>query len=356
MTGSTGIKRYAHIMATADAPTPRLTIRELAAELGVSHAAVSYALNGKHGVSDDTRARIVAAAKERGWQPNTAARALAGRGTDSIGLVLARTPDELASDSFYLRFIAGIQSELSPRGMTLTFQIADSLASEIEVYRRWAAQSRVDGLIVVDPRIDDPRPAVLLGLGTPAVLVGGQGHAEQTLATVGADDASPMTELIRTLSARGHRRIAYVAGPEDFAHVVDRADSYRSAMADADISALEVIHTRYSTDEAAAAWRRLRPARPTAIITDNDQLAVAVLRSARADAVMVPEQLSIVSWEDSPLCEATTPQLSALWRDPFALGRRSAVEILAEISDHDAHVVAVEAAVLRDRGSIAPAP
>ncbi|WP_309127445.1 LacI family DNA-binding transcriptional regulator [Microbacterium sp.] len=343
-------------MATADSPTPRLTIRELAAELGVSHAAVSYALNGKAGVSEETRARVVEAARERGWQPNTAARALAGQGTDSIGLVLAREPDALASDTFYLRFIAGIQAALSPRGMTLTFQIADSLASEIEVYRRWAAQGRVDGVIVVDPRIDDPRPAVLVRLGMPAVLVGGQGHAEQTLAAVGADDASPMAELVQVLRERGHRRIAYVAGPSDFAHAVDRAESYREAMTRAGVAPLTVIHTHYGADEAAAAWRALRPSEPTAIIADNDQLAVAVLRCARADAVAVPEKLSIVSWEDSPLCEATSPPLSALWRDPFALGRRSAAAILAEISEHSAEAIAIEAAVLRDRGSIADAP
>ncbi|MFE6735372.1 LacI family DNA-binding transcriptional regulator [Microbacterium sp. NPDC057650] len=340
-------------MTTPGTRQQRLTMRDLAAELGVSHAAISYALNGKPGVGEETRARIIEAASRRGWQPNIAARALAGQGTGSIGLVLARGADELARDTFYLRFIAGIQSELSPRGLTLTFQIADSLESEIDVYRLWAAQSRVDGLIVVDPRLDDPRPEVLQALGTPAALVGGRDHAEGDIAVVGADDDSPMAALVQMLVARGHRRIAYVAGPADFAHAIVRADSYRSTMADAGISPLSVIHTHYSPDEAADAWRRLRDEHPTAIIADNDQLAVAVLGSARADGVEVPEELSIVSWEDSPLCEATTPQISALWRDSFALGRRAAAAIISEISDHASEVVAIEAAVLRDRGTIA---
>lgn len=343
-------------MATAESPTPRFTIRDLAAELGVSHAAVSYALNGRPGVSDDTRERIVTAARRLGWQPNTAARALAGRGTDSIGLVLARGADELASDSFYLRFIAGVQSELSPRGITLTFQIAESLASEVEVYRRWAAQKRVDGVIMVDPRVGDPRPQMLLDLGLPSVVVGGQHTGEHVLAVVGADDTSPMAGLIDVLRERGHQRIAYIAGPADFAHAVDRANSYRSTMSAAGLPPLEVVNTRYSDHEAALAWDRLRGGRPTAIVADNDQLAVAVLRAARAEGVRVPEELSIVSWEDSPLCEATTPQLSALWRDPFGLGRRSALSILAEVSEHSTDLIPIEAAVLRERGSIGTAP
>jgi DNA-binding LacI/PurR family transcriptional regulator len=331
-------------------------MRELARELGVSHAAVSFALNGRPGVSPATRERIIAGARERGWAPNIAARALGGHGTGSVGLVLARSADALAADSFYLRFIAGLQSELSPLDLTLTFQIADDVDSEIALHRRWAAQARVDGLIVVDPRTDDPRLHELHALGLPAVIVGAREHAAAGIALVWADDEQPMTEVVRTFAELGHRRIGYVAGAEDLVHTASRVRSFASAIARYGRDALPVVHTHHDPDEAERAVAALLDGGPTAVIADDDRLAVTVLSVAKSLGIEVPRDLSIVSWEDSPLCTATTPPLTALWRDPFDLGRSAAAALLAEISDHRAAAIAVAPAVLRRRESLTAAP
>ena len=101
----------------------RATISDIARLAGVSKGAVSYALNGRPGVSDDTRDRILAIADELGWYPNRAARALSAARADACGLLLARPAKTLALEPFFMEFIAGVESELSARSVALTIQL-----------------------------------------------------------------------------------------------------------------------------------------------------------------------------------------------------------------------------------------
>ena len=151
----------------------RITIKDIAERAGVSKGAVSYALNGRPGVSDDTRDRIVAIANELGWYPNRAARALSAARADACGLVLARPARTIALEPFFMEFIAGVESELATRSIALTLQLVRDVHEEIAVYRRWFGEHRVDGVLVVDLRLEDPRIDELVRIGLPAVVVGG---------------------------------------------------------------------------------------------------------------------------------------------------------------------------------------
>src|SRR5262245_1905712 len=121
----------------ADERAGRVTIRHIAERAGVSKGAVSYALNGRPGVSEDTRDRILAIARELGWYPNRAARALSAARADACGLVLARPARTLALEPFFMEFLAGVESELSARSIALTIQLVGCVEEEISVYRRW---------------------------------------------------------------------------------------------------------------------------------------------------------------------------------------------------------------------------
>ena len=139
----------------------------------MSKGAVSYALNGRPGVSSDTRDRILAIADELGWYPNRAARALSAARADACGLVLARPARTIAIEPFFMEFIAGVESELATRSIALTIQLVRNVRDEIAVYQRWWGEHRVDGVLMVDLRVDDPRVEELVRLGLPAVVVGG---------------------------------------------------------------------------------------------------------------------------------------------------------------------------------------
>src|SRR5688572_16525188 len=151
----------------------RTTIRDIAERAGVSKGAVSYALNGQPGVSDETRERILSIARELGWYPNRAARALSAARADACGLVLARPAATIAHEPFFMEFIAGVEAELSSHSTALTLQLVETVQDELAVYRRWWGEHRVDGVFMADLRIDDPRVEELRRLGLPAVVVGG---------------------------------------------------------------------------------------------------------------------------------------------------------------------------------------
>src|SRR5918994_7821858 len=120
----------------------RVTISDIAERAGVSKGAVSYALNGRPGVSDRTRERILEIARELGWYPNRAARALSVERADACGLVLARPARTIALEPFFMEFIAGVESELATRSVALTIQLVRDVDEEIAVYRRWGGGQR----------------------------------------------------------------------------------------------------------------------------------------------------------------------------------------------------------------------
>jgi DNA-binding LacI/PurR family transcriptional regulator len=293
----------------------RATIKDIAERAGVSKGAVSYALNGRPGVSDETRERVLTIAKELGWYPNRAARALSAARADALGLVLARPAKTIALEPFFMEFIAGVETRLSPRSIGLTIQLVRTLDDEIAVYRRWFGEHRVDGVFVVDVRHDDPRVEALGSMGLPAVVIGGPLAGGQ-LPAVWHDEAAVVIEAVRYLAALGHRRIARVAGVADYVHTEERTRAFHDTTRELDLVA-EVVSTDYTPESGARATRRLlsAPEPPTAIIFDSDLLAVTGLGVAQQMGFTVPDDLSIIGWDDSLISGVVHPPLRAISRD-----------------------------------------
>ncbi|MFJ2750901.1 LacI family DNA-binding transcriptional regulator [Streptomyces sp. NPDC087297] len=371
----------------------RPTIKDIARQAGVSESAVSFALNDRPGVSQDTRARIRRVAEELGWQPNSAARALSGERSGAVGLVLARPAHTLGVESFFLQLVSGIQEVLSAARTALLFQVVEDIDAECAVYRRWWAERRVDGVLVVDPRTNDPRPALLEQLALPAVTIGeaaptddsgsgsgsgagavagsgggagvgagvGVGRAPAgTLSSVRADDARAMAQVLDHLHELGHRRITHIAGLPGLAHTVRRMESLRTEAARRGLGPDQVrsVVTDYSDAEGAAATRRVlaEPLPPTALVYDNDVMAVAGSAVAAELGIPVPARLSIVAWDDSALCRVTHPRLTALVRDTAGFGRLAAEELLAVLAGSPPGIRISEQPRLEPRESTAPPP
>ena len=150
-----------------------------------------------------------------------ARRALAGAPVLTVGMVLARPAEILGAEAFFGAFVAGLQEVLSREDYSLQMKIVETLEAEIETFRRWFSQRRVDGVVVVDLRLDDARIPALEELGLPALVVGGPGH-HGSLPSVYVDDAHATRLLVDHLAELGHTRIARVAGDDVFLHTHQR--------------------------------------------------------------------------------------------------------------------------------------
>ncbi|GGT23784.1 LacI family transcriptional regulator [Streptomyces chromofuscus] len=332
-------------------------MKDIARRAGVSESAVSFALNGRPGVSEATRARVRRVAEELGWRPSTAARALSGEGAATVGLVLARPAHTLGVDSFFLQLVSGIQEVLAERHLGLLFQVAEDLADECAVYRRWWAEHRVDGVLVVDPRTDDPRPDLLDELGLPAVVIGGAPDERHPgLSTVWADDGAAMASVVGELYALGHRRVVHIAGLAGLAHTQRRIRTLRAEAERRGLTEVRSVTTDYSDAEGAAVTRRVLSgaAPPTALIYDNDVMAVAGVAAATELGFGVPGDVSVVAWEDSALCRMVKPWLSALSRDTVGFGRTAAQELTSLLDGGPARTVQVPVPRLIGRDSTGP--
>jgi DNA-binding LacI/PurR family transcriptional regulator len=335
--------------------TQRVTISDIAKRAGVSKGAVSYALNGRPGVSEKTRERILLIANELGWYPNRAARALSAARADACGLVLARPAKILALEPFFMEFLAGVESELASRSIGLTIQLVEDVEDEIAVYERWWGERRVDGVLMMDLRISDPRVDALVRLGLPAVVIGGpvEGRA---LPAVWHDEASVVVEAVRYLSALGHTRIARVTGVAGFVHTAQRDEGFRRVMREIGLLP-ELIATDYTPESGARATRKLlsSPEPPTAIIYDSDLLAVTGLGVAQQMGFTVPDDLSIVGWDGSLISQVVHPPLTAVTRDIEAYGTASMRHLLAGIEGETLGDLETNPGELTTRGSTAPA-
>jgi DNA-binding LacI/PurR family transcriptional regulator len=343
--------------------TRRVTIADIAAAAGVSKGAVSYALNGRPGVSDTTRANILAIAADMGFVPNRAARSLSVASAQTVGIALRRTARTLGIEPYFMELISGIETTLSAGSFGLTLQIVDTVEDELDTYRRWWAERRVDGVFLCDVGTDDRRLDAVADLGLPAVAVGGPLDGAR-IPAVWHDDAGPCRDLLEYLHALGHRRVARVAGLPRLLHTAVRDRACTETAAGLDFDSVTTFHSDYTGEQGARITRRLLSAakRPTAIVYDNDVMAVAGLGVAHELGLHVPEQLSIVAWDDSPLCRLTHPALTSLSRDIPAYGATCAETLLrlvgAEAPGLESRAFSVQCrpAQLSPRGSTGPAP
>ncbi|MBL0885783.1 LacI family DNA-binding transcriptional regulator [Myceligenerans indicum] len=332
----------------------RITIADIARHAGVSTAAVSYALNGRPGVSDTTREQVLAIAAELGWAPSSAARSLSGAYTETVGLVLARAPETLGFESFYMQFVAGIESVLSERDFGLLLQVAPDIDAELRTYRKWRAARRVDGVVMVDPRVPDPRLDLLLAPDALPAVVVGDPSLSGGLTSVYTDDATAMASCVEYLAGLGHTVVGHVTGTPEFGHTHIREEAFTREAAARSVTA-EVRHADYTPDAGAAATRDLLShGGVTAIVYDNDAMALAGLGAAHEAGVRVPEDVSLVAWDDSPVCRAAYPQLTALSHDVASYGAHVARRLFERMAGEPPASYRDSTPQLRVRGSTAP--
>ncbi len=270
-----------------------------------------------------------------------------------VGLALLRADDEGALEPFYADLLAGMEEELDRFGSTVFVHVVPDLDAELVAYRRWAAEGLVDAVVINDLVDDDPREAACRDLGLPTVLLGGEPAPGRWI--VDYDNHGAMRTAVEFLADLGHRRLGWVSGPVRYRHTQDRRAAFVEAVAARGGTGVQ-LEGDYGAATGTARTREMLalPERPTAILYDNDLMALAGLQEALHRGLSVPRDLSVLAWDDSANSRISHPPLSVISRDVHELGALTADVLLRAVAGRRPTVARTPGALVVVRGSTAP--
>ena len=310
----------------------RATIREIARAAGVSIATVSRVINGRPDVSPQTREVVLRVVREHGFSTNRNARALSGGRTGLVGVTLP-----ILEAAYFAVIVSGTAEALYEHDMRIVLcPTLHQHEREVTLLDR-LMHGTTDGAILMLPEESNAELRALQETGYPFVVVDPRVQLDQGIPAVSASNASGARAVVEHLLSLGHRRIGAILGPADWMATTERLNGYRSALAAAGVLAARdlVVESDFSIEsgETAAAALLDLPERPTAIFGFNDNVAIGALRAAEARGLTVPDDLSVVGFDDSEQSGLVTPALTTV-RQPLAEMGRMAVSLLLRLLDH----------------------
>jgi DNA-binding LacI/PurR family transcriptional regulator len=296
-----------------------VSIRNVAAQAGVSPATVSRVFTRPDSVAADTRRRVLAAAEELNYAPHPVARSLAQGRTGNLGIIV---PD--IANSFSATITKAVQQEARRDGFTLFVAGSEEEVRDEEQWAR-AMAAQVDGLLLVSPQMADEALRDLSDL-IPVTVTN---RVLDDIPAVLTNTFEATGHAVEHLYSLGHRQLVYLAGPQGYSNDV-RLSGFRSACARLGLEGSELgpFHARF-TDGVRAADLVLATS-ATGVVAYNDEIAVGVLNRFADRGVRVPDQVSIVGFDDTGLAEMVTPRLTTV-RVPAAAAGVTAVGLLMSV-------------------------
>jgi LacI family transcriptional regulator len=333
----------------SQAASQRLTIRQIADLAGVSIATVSRVLNRRGDVSDETRDLVSRVIRENGYTANRSARGLSAGRTGLVGILVP-----LVYPAYFSAILGGAAEALSERSLQIVLSpTGGEHDREVSVLDR--LHGLTDGSLIILPEESSEELEGLLDSGYRFVVLDPLMPLDERIPSVSAAHTSGADQAMRHLLELGHRRIAQITGPRGWLATEDRRRGYRAALAAAGIlpdQSLEVeALPEIPPGREAAEYLLDLPEPPTAIFAFNDNIAIGAVQAARSRGLRVPEDLSIVGFDDVEHATIVTPELTTV-RQPLAEMGRTAVSLLIRLLERQRfetlHVELATRLVVRD--------
>jgi LacI family transcriptional regulator len=310
-----------------------VTLKDVAAMAGVHPATVSRALNPETRllVSGETADRILAAAESLGYRPNTVARSLRTRRSNTVGVLI---PD--LNNPLFPPIVRGIEDCLAAAGYVALIGNTDADDERERLVFELMRDRHVDGFVFATARLRSPLLAEAASARIPVVLV--NRHAEgYGFPSVSVDNEQGIAMSVAHLASLGHRKIAHVAGPQDISTGLSRYRGFVSAMAAHDLPidpALIVHATGYTIDEGERCCRELLAAESgcSAVVAANDMLAVGCYAAIEERGLSCPADISVVGFNDMPFIDRLTPPLTSVSFAHYEVGKEAGRLILERIA------------------------
>lgn len=307
------------------------TIKDIAKLTGVSHSAVSYVLNGKGRVSEDTRKKILETAQEIGYVPNRNARNLAKKVYGKIGLFIPGL-EYLKTSFFFNNLVSGVLSVVEQTGNDLFLGLTK------DDYQNFLTGSfDVDGAIFLHPVNDDDYYKLLFSKKVPFVMVGRPEVAyENTVTYIDVDNLAISYNATKMMLEQKHRKILLIVGDGKLTISYDQLNGYQMALDEYGIRFDDslVIHTDYVLRDKVDGLKEVLKENPdtTAIVASSDTQAISVMNELSHMGLSVPEDISVICLSGSNITNFYNPAITGMINPSFELGRQTALKVCDLIS------------------------
>lgn len=322
----------------------RITIQDVAERAAVSRQTVSRVLNSKGEVSVETRQRVERAIADLGYHPNPAAQRLSSNSrSNTIGLIIPYSPSYLYSDPHLLQFLCGVDQIAGQRGFNLLLSTSqqlhnDNAEADLSAYERMVHSAYIDGAIVVEAIVSEAGIALLEQFDYPWVTLG-YGLKGRKPHAVHADDRGGARQALMHLLSLGHRRIGIIAGPAEMFAVEERLQGCRLALEDHTLAldADLVVRGDYTPRSGYEGAQLLMVGdnKPTAIFALNDRMAMGAMRYLRDQGIRIPEEVSVVGFDDISFVEECDPSLTTVRQPALEMGHQAARLLLDLIEGYE---------------------
>ena len=291
---------------------------------GVSHQTVSRVLNDHPNVRPETRDRVRRAIEQLNYRPNKLAKGLVTRRSGRVGVITLGS--RLYGPTSTLM---GIEQAARSAGYTVTIMVVEPGVTHLRAAVASMSEQSVEGIIVITPNVTGARTVSALPPDIPVVAV--EAGYSESVPVASVDQHEGARLATEHLLALGHRTVRHVAGPEDWLEAQERVEGWRAALSDAAVPAPPLLRGDWTAASGYRAALELEPAEDlTALFVANDHMALGVLRGLQQRGIRVPEDVSVVGFDDIPEAEFLLPPLTTVRQDFDAVGRLG-VRLLAEL-------------------------
>ncbi len=306
------------------------TISDVAKRAGVSTMTVSRVINNSGYISQEARDRVEKAIAELGYVPNALARSLRFKQTKTIALVLTDI-----TNPFFTKLARGVEDAASEQGFSVVLCNTDESESEESEYLNVLLQKQVDGVLLVPACCSLESVTLLQSRNVPVVVLDRRIEGAN-VDTVRCDSEEGAQQLVRHLLSLGHRRIAALSGPKGISTSADRVAGYRQAMIAAGIPESEHLayYAGFTVEGGYETARQVlaidRP--PTALFAANNFIAMGAFRALREAGRRVPDDASLVAFDDIPVSFAPDPFLTVAAQPVYEMGKRATELLLTRLA------------------------
>ncbi|MED4972827.1 LacI family transcriptional regulator [Geobacillus kaustophilus NBRC 102445] len=314
-----------------------VTIKDVAKRANVAPSTVSRVIADSPRISEKTKQKVRAAMKELGYHPNFIARSLASQATQVIGIVMPSSADQALQNPFFPEVIRGISKAAHEKRYALQMSTGEK---ESDIYERVVEMlqgRRVDGVILLYSRQNDKLMKYLQKHDFPFVVIGKPHQKTEQVTHVDNDNVQAGKDAANWLIARGHERIAFVGGNPQYLVTVDRQTGYAAALQEAGLPYRPeyVVHAEFLQEGGQEAMKELLslPEPPTGLVVADDLMALGMLKTLDEMGLGVPEDVSIVSFNNTLLAEMSRPPLTSIDIGIFQLGYEAAKSLIEKVEN-----------------------